>query len=75
MSAVKDTTKVEELVEKHDMVLTLLEQYRYDHIVAVRHASQIQRELSRAEHEVARVERHIQRIEAFCKKNNVPFDN
>lgn len=57
----------------HEMVINLYNQYKYDHIVAIREASKIQRELSRAEHEARRIERHLQRIEDFCKKNNVPL--
>lgn len=57
----------------HEMVINLYNQYKYDHIIAIREASKIQRELSRAEHEAGRIERHLQRIEDFCKKNNVPL--
>jgi hypothetical protein len=57
----------------HEMVANLYNQYKYDHIIAIREASKIQRELSRAEHEARRIERHLQRIEDFCKKNNVPL--
>lgn len=58
----------------HEMVVELYNQYKYDHIIAIREASKIQRELSRAEHEAGRIERHLQRIEDFCKKNNVPLE-
>lgn len=55
----------------HEMVINLYNQYKYDHIIAIREASKIQRELSRAEHEAGRLERHLQRIEDFCKKNSI----
>lgn len=58
----------------HEMVVNLYQQYKYDHLVAIRAASKIQRELSRAEHEANRIERHLQRIEAFCKKNGVSLE-
>jgi len=58
-------------IENHEMVLELYEQYQYDHMVALRKASHLQRELSRAEHEMHRLERHLKRIEAFSKQHNV----
>lgn len=58
----------------HEMIVKLHQQYTYDHIVAIREASKIQRELSRAEHEAARIERHLSRIEAFCKQHNVVLE-
>ena len=69
MSIVADDTAV-----THEMVVNLYNQYKYDHIIAIRQASKIQRELSRAEHEANRIERHLQRIENFCKKNNIVLD-
>lgn len=68
------TTETETAVKTHEMIVRLYEQYKGDHIAAIRSASKIQRELSRAEHEVTRIERHLQRIEAFCKQNNVPLE-
>jgi len=65
------TTEAETAIETHEMIVRLYEQYKGDHIAAIREASKIQRELSRAEHEANRIERHLRRIEAFCKQNNV----
>lgn len=64
------TTKTEPEVT-HEMVVNLYNQYKYDHIKALRNASKIQRELTRAEHETNRIAGHLARIEAFCKLNNV----
>lgn len=63
-----------EVQETHEMIVRLHEQYKSDHIAALRNASKIQRELSRAEHEANRLARHIERIEAFCKQNNVSLE-
>ncbi len=68
------TTEAETAVETHEMIVRLYEQYKSDHIVALRQASKIQRELSRAEHEANRIERHLKRIEAFCQQNNVALE-
>lgn len=71
MSA-EDTVKEPTATElNHEMIVKLHEQYTYDHLIAVREASKIQRELSRAQHEVGRLERHLARIEAFCKQHNI----
>lgn len=67
------TTEAEVAIETHEMIVRLYEQYKGDHIAALRQASKVQRELSRAEHEVNRLERHLQRIEAFCKQNDIPL--
>lgn len=69
MTKLKERT--EQQIENHEMIVKLHAQYQYDHIVAMRKASQLQRELSRAEHEMHRLEKHIERIEAFCKQHNV----
>ena len=66
--------KTKEVIENHEMVVTLYQQYKQDHIAALRAASKIQRDLSRAEHEAGRLERHLNRIEAFCKQNNVSLE-
>jgi len=68
------TTEAETIVETHEMIVRLYDQYKGDHIAAIREASKIQRELSRAEHEVNRIERHLARIEAFCKQNDIPLE-
>ena len=73
MSDVKERTPQQ--IENHEMVVKLYGQYQYDHIAAIRKASQLQRELSRAEHEVHRLERHLKRIEGFCQQHNVPLEN
>ncbi len=73
MSSTK-TTHVDEQVATHEMVVQLYAQYKYDHIIAIRNASKIQRELSRAEHEAGRIERHLERLETFCKKNNIALE-
>lgn len=70
MTAVQ-TAKLGDKKITHEMVINLYNQYKYDHIIAIRSASKIQRELSRAEHEAGRIERHLQRIEEFCKKNSI----
>lgn len=59
---------------KLEMIVKLHAQYKYDHIVALRNASKIQRELSRAEHEANRLARHIERIETFCAEHNVTLE-
>ncbi len=69
------TTAKTDTPTNHEMVVRLYDQYQYDHIIAVRKASKIQRELTQIEHEVRRLERHLERIEAFCKKNNVKLEN
>ena len=53
------TTEAETAVETHEMIVRLYQQYKGDHIAAIREASKIQRDLSRAEHEVNRIERHL----------------
>ena len=58
----------------HEMIVKLHEQYTYDHIIALREASKIQRELTRAEHEAGRIARHLSRIEAFCKQHNIVLE-
>ncbi len=75
MNTTKSAPVAEEAAVTHEMIVQLYNQYQYDHIVAVRTASKIQRELSRAEHEVTRIERHLNRIEEFCKKNNVSLES
>lgn len=72
LKTVKEETVV---TQNHDMIVKLYSQYQYDHLIAVRKASKIQRELSRAEHEVARLEQHLDRIKDFCKKNNVSLES
>ncbi len=74
-TATNDTKLSDTQIANHDMVVELYRQYQYDHIVAIRAASKIQRELSRAEHEVKRIERHMQRIEDFCTKHNVSLES
>lgn len=68
------TTEAEAAIETHEMIVRLHEQYKSDHIIAIREASRIQRELSRAEHEANRIARHLGRIEAFCKQNDIPLE-
>ncbi len=75
MATTKTAPATEDTAVTHEMIVKLYDQYQYDHIIAVRNASKIQRELSRAEHEVARIERHLNRIEEFCKKNNVSLES
>lgn len=75
MTTTKTAPVSENTAVTHEMIVKLYGQYQYDHIIAVRNASKIQRELSRAEHEVARIERHLNRIEEFCKKNNVSLES
>jgi len=65
------TVHTEDSRVTHEMVVNLYNQYKYDHIIAIREASKIQRELSRAEHEAGRIARQLERIEAFCKKNDI----
>lgn len=73
------TTKLQQATENpavtHEMIMKLYGQYQYDHIIAVRKASKIQRELSQAEHETARIKRHLDRIEEFCKNNGVSLES
>lgn len=68
-----NTPAVDETIATHETVYALYDQYKSDHIVAIREASKIQRDLSRAEHEARRIERHLKRIEDFCEKNNIPL--
>ena len=68
------TTEAEAAIETHEMIVRLYDQYKGDHIAAIREASKIQRDLSRAEHEVTRIERHLQRIEAFCQQNGIVLE-
>lgn len=72
--ATPQAANIDEAMMSHDMIVKLYHQYQYDHIIAMRNVSKIQRELSRAEHEMHRLERHLSRIEEFCKKNNVSLE-
>lgn len=67
-------TQTQQAIENRDMVVTLYQQYKSDHVAALREASKIQRELSRAEHKANRLQKHLTRIEAFCKQHNLSLE-